>query len=81
MNPAIHVVGDVQSYERDDQKGVVQTDEWTPKCQICNKGLCKHAMDKDTVGKRCQIEATMCCMCCNVLVCSGFCWKVLHGYK
>ena len=81
MNPAMHEVGDVQSYERDDQKGVVQTEEWTPKCQICNKGLCKHAMNKDMVGKRCQIEATMCCTCCNVLVCSGFCWKVLHGYK
>lgn len=80
MNPAMHVVGDVQSYERDDQKGVVQTEEWTPKCQICNKGLCKHSVDKKTVGKRCQIEATMCCTCCNVLVCSGFCWKVLHGY-
>ena len=61
MNPAMHVVGDVQSFERDDQSKV-ETTEWTPKCQICNKGLCKHAIDNDKVGKRCQIEATMCCM-------------------
>mmetsp|Transcript_27367 Transcript_27367/g.61876 ORF Transcript_27367/g.61876 Transcript_27367/m.61876 type:complete len:151 (+) Transcript_27367:393-845(+) len=80
MNPGLHVCEECESYDRNDEKGIVQAESWTPKCQICNKGLCQHAADKGTVGKRCQKAATMCCTGCNVLVCGAFCWKKLHGY-
>ena len=80
MNPALHVCEECESFDRNDEAGIVQAETWTPKCQICNKGLCQHAKDKGTVGKRCQKAAIMCCTGCNVLVCGPYCWKKLHGY-
>ena len=80
LNPALHKLDDVKSYKREYDSDLVTLTQWTPKCQICNKGLCMHAMEKGTVAKRCQKSASMCCTGCNVLVCSPFCWKALHGY-
>jgi hypothetical protein len=80
LNPGRHQLDEMKSYKREYEGGVVTLTEWTPKCQVCNKGLCTHAIEKGTVGKRCQKSAIMCCTGCNVLVCSAFCWKVLHGY-
>ena len=78
--PELHKLESVKSYDRSYESNQVSVDKWTPKCQICNKGWCEKRCAKDEKGKRCQDKATICCTGCNVIVCSGWCWKVLHGY-
>ena len=73
-------MNEVKSYDRSYDSSMVAIEKWTPKCQICNKGLCQKRIENGKKGERCQDRATMCCTTCNVLVCSVWCWKVLHGY-
>ena len=65
LNPLPHQVAECEMAENDNPSD----------CQLCKNGYGPLGAGKH------QITAHLKCACCGIQVCSGICWKKLHGMK
>ncbi len=69
-----------KSYAESPELHCVEIPTLSPKKNVSNCQLCGTGRGMRKPGMRFQISAHLHCKQCNVNVCGGGCWQLLHGY-
>ena len=69
-----------KSYETSPQLHIVEIPTVTDKGEVSNCQICGNALGMRKPHQRLQVMAHLRCKQCNLNVCGGACWQLLHGF-